>query len=145
MMNAEEAEENIDEGCVHGDDVRARSRENGVTGFCHGTFVFVCACGVVRYVGDDRRNGCIGGVGICLGSEEGVDAARAGTEKEVHCDWRWREVVCTQRHMWKISAMSVSKLGMPSIGVGPSGKALFMSARDVGVAEDMVSRIMGKF
>jgi hypothetical protein len=55
---------------------------------------------------------------------------------------RW---VCAQRHMWKISAMSVSKLGMPSIGVGPSGKAPYMSARDVGVAEDMVSRIIGEF
>ena len=51
---------------------------------------------------------------------------------------RW---VCAHRHMWKMSPMSVSKLGMPSIGLGPSGKAPFMSARDVGVAEDMVRRI----
>ncbi len=43
--------------------------------------------------------------------------------------------------MWKMSSMSVSKLGMPSIGLGLSGKAPFMSARDVGVAEDMVRRI----
>ena len=57
-----------------------------MTGFDRGTFVLVCAFRVVRYVRDDRRNGCIGGIRICLGSEEGVDAAQAGTEEEVHCD-----------------------------------------------------------
>ncbi len=54
---------------------------------------------------------------------------------------RW---VCAQRHIWKISVMSVSKLEMPSKGVGPSGKAPFMSARDIGVAEDMVRRMLGE-
>jgi hypothetical protein len=55
-----------------------------MTGFDCGTFVLVRTRRVVRYVRDDQRNGCIGGIRICLGSEEGVDAARAGIEEEVH-------------------------------------------------------------
>jgi hypothetical protein len=52
---------------------------------------------------------------------------------------RW---VCAQRHMWKISVMIVSKVGIPSMGVGASGKAPFMSVREVAVVEDMVSGAM---
>ena len=49
---------------------------------------------------------------------------------------RW---VCAQRHMWKIRVMIVSKVGVSSMGVGASGKAPFMSVREVAVADDMVS------
>ncbi len=52
---------------------------------------------------------------------------------------RW---VWAQRHMWKISVMIVSKVGIPSMGAGASGKAPFMSVREVAVAEDMVSGVM---
>ena len=71
-----------------------------MTGFDCGAFVLVRAGGVVRYVRYNRRNGCIGGIRICLGSEEGVCAARAGTEKEVHRDRRWRAVgLCAATHV----------------------------------------------
>jgi hypothetical protein len=54
---------------------------------------------------------------------------------------RW---VCAQRHMWKIRVMMVSKLGIPSMGVGPSGNAPFMSVREVAVVEDMVIGVIRK-
>ena len=67
-------------------------REDGMTGFCGGSLVLVRARGIVGHVGDDWWDRRICGIRIWVGREEWIDAARAGTKKEVHCGGSWRAV-----------------------------------------------------
>ncbi len=94
--SGDEAEEDVDEGRIHGDDIGASGRDDGMAGFGFGfgcgSLVLVRACGVIRDIRDDRWDWRKRGVRIRFGREERVDAARAGTKKEVHCEGRWRAV-----------------------------------------------------
>jgi hypothetical protein len=46
--------------------------------------------------------------------------------------------VCKQQYMWSIRLIRDASFGIPWIGLGAAGKAVFMLVRKVSVREDMM-------